>query len=1457
MTLDGLLPRLVHAVERLGLPGPSRSERRAWVGDGRAHIEVHTGGEPGSEALGGGLERELAALPGVSWAQMNGTLGRLVVDYDQGELSTDDLIDSIATVEHAFEAHREPFPNDRPEHPADPEPFERDVAELGGDLVGLVSHLVRRGATRRPPLLDQTASALALLDAVPVLRRGLERLFGTHTTDVGLALAGAVLHGLSGRATALLVDVALRWALASETVAARRVWEAREPDLCGEPTGAPMPPLERVPRPVPLPSGPVERYSNGAALLAVVAFWGTLLMGRTTRDAADVLLTGMPKAATVGRQVFAARLTRILAGRGTVPLDTGTLRRLDRVDTVVLDAAAMLSGRWELGEVAPFGAPDADDLGVLAAGMLDVDRPDAVQERGGWRLAPLRRDLPLPRGGPSRVRRLRRGGAMPLALTRAGRLVALVQARRALDPLARELAAAARRGGNLLVVAGTDGTVARRLDADQTVPGGSGLTGSIRRLQRAGRVVTLVATDKRAALRAADVGVGVLTPETPVPWGAHLLCGPGLATACVLAEATATSRQVSRRGARLALYGSLFGALMAVAGPPGGAVRRALTTVDGAALVSIAAGAWSGASVARRRPSPPEDTTPWHGLPAEAVLRRLGTSGDGLGAEEAARRHGADEPGPTAQPAPTNLAKATVEELNNPLTPVLGAGAGLSLAGGSPTDAVLLGVVAFLDALIDGVQRVGTDRALRRLIDASAARVRLRRDGTEVEATADELVPGDIVLLEAGDVVPADCRIVEAAALEVDESSLTGESALAEKQVAPTSAAAVADRRSMLFEGTVVAAGEAVAVVVATGGATEVGRSTAAARAGAATTAGVEARLQALTRVTIPIAIGAGAVLVAAAGFRGRPVRATIGTAISLTVAAVPEGLPVVATLAQVSAARRLSRRNLLVRNMRTVEALGRVDVLCFDKTGTLTEGRLRLRRVSDGATNDAADELTGARREVLETALRASPDARNGTRLPHPTDQAVVSGAERAAVGIGDWETVAELPFEPARGFHAVLGRTGEAHRLVVKGAPEIVLPRCTTWRGPRGRRPLDDAARRVIAAELELLTGRGDRVLAVAERAASGRADLQEDRVERLELRGLIGLADPVRPAAAAAVAGLRRAGVQVIMLTGDHPGTAEAIGGELGLLNDHPVITGPVLDALSDRDLDDVLPRVTLFARVSPEHKVRVVHALRRAGRVTAMTGDGANDAPAIRLADVGVALGKRGTNAAKEAADLVVTDDQVETIISAIIEGRAIWASVRDAIAILVGGNLGEIAFTLLTGAIGGDSALNARQLILVNLLTDLAPSTVLAMRPPHRLSSEDLLHEGPEASLGATLYRQVAARAATTSAAAGAAWALAGRGGPSPRRQTIGLVALVGAQLGQTALDSDGDPVVLAASLLSTGALAGVVQTPGLSRFFGCRPLGPLGWATGLGAAALATAASTAASRRSPAPPSVA
>lgn len=462
----------------------------------------------------------------------------------------------------------------------------------------------------------------------------------------------------------------------------------------------------------------------------------------------------------------------------------------------------------------------------------------------------------------------------------------------------------------------------------------------------------------------------------------------------------------------------------------------------------------------------------------------------------------------------------------------------------------------------------------------------------------------------------------------------------------------------------------------------------------------------------------------------------------SLAVAAVPEGLPFVASVAELAAARRLSTRNTLVPNPSTIEALGRVNVLCFDKTGTLTEGHITLRYVSDGHTGGTVEDLSPELKQVVITGLRASPryDKRP---IPHPTDRAVIEGAEKLGLtpdeGLDSdtWKRVDELPFEPGRGYHAVLGQGGSGQLLSVKGAPEIVLTGCKNMLRGHKTIPLDASLRAELDKEMNRLAHQGYRVLAVAERPASDRSDLDESRVDGLTFLGFLGLADPVRPTAAESVGRLVRAGVRVVMITGDHPSTAEAIAAELNVLDDGRTMTGPEVDALDDDDLIKVLPEVSVFARTTPAHKARIVSCLRRAGEVVAVTGDGANDAPAIRTAEVGIALGSRATQAARAAADVVVTDDRIETIVDAIIEGRAMWGSVRDALSILLGGNLGEIVFTVASSLIAGQNVLNARQLLLINLLTDMLPSMAVAVRPPASTSPEKLLAEGPEASLGAS------------------------------------------------------------------------------------------------------------------------
>jgi cation-transporting ATPase I len=874
-----------------------------------------------------------------------------------------------------------------------------------------------------------------------------------------------------------------------------------------------------------------------------------------------------------------------------------------------------------------------------------------------------------------------------------------------------------------------------------------------------------------------------------------------------------------------------------------GAEQRTMNLVNIASAVALANGTRLAARLARRPLPVWRDEVPWHELDGPTVLARLGSAPDGLPEEEAAIRRPPEIPPP---PPALLLVRAVTAELLNPLTPVLAAGAGLAATVGSVTDAGLIGGLTVLNAVIGGVERFRAERAIERLEGSSARGVLVRRAGAEHLVDASELVPGDVIRLRTKELVPADCRILEASTLDVDESSLTGESLPVPKSPPASYETAVAERTSMLYEGTAIAAGEATAVVVATGAATQMRRSDSLLPF-EPPPSGVEARLQTLTSLAGPVALGSGGLLAGAAALRGLPLRRVVDSAVALTAAAVPEGLPLLATVAQLSAARRLADRGALVRSRRAVEALGRVDVACVDKTGTLTEGRIALVAVSDGETETPVNghELSSGVLDILAAGLRAAPDSARQD-LVHAEDRALAQEASEAEVaadrGAVAWRRVAELPFEPGRGFHAVLGANHESALLAVKGAPEVVLAHSSSSRNGAGPVRMTEARRRRLMASARRLARRGLRVLAVAERPVEAGATLDEGLVDGATFLGFLAYSDPIRATAAAAVRNLRRAGVEIVMMTGDHPNTAESIATELGLVNGKRIMTGPEMDELSDDELSANVSGVAVFARVTPLHKVRVVRALQAAGKVVAMTGDGANDAQAIRLADVGIAFGEQATPATREAADLLVVDNRIETIVDALLEGRALWASTREAAAILVGGNLGEVAFTVAGTLATGRPPLNARQLLLVNLLTDAAPAMAIAVRQPTRPSPEQLLREGPEASLGAPLVENIAWRAVITGAGATGAWLAARATGTRAHASTVAMTALVGAQLGQTLLVGWRDPVVVASGLGSAALLAGVVQTPGLSHFFGCRPLGPVGWGISGAASAAAAAA---------------
>jgi cation-transporting P-type ATPase I len=1270
------------------------------------------------------------------------------------------------------------------------EPFPADRPDHPGDhepfvreLVALVADGLGVGAAvtgrlaRLARLPVEAAALIPYVQAQPWLRHRLDAALGTGPVDVGLAVTSALASALSQGPLGLVVDAGRRVLLLREIDGANRVWRERAPELTVS--------AELADRPAPGdPGGPA--VSGGPAPET----------------------GGGPPATPADVYADRAGVASLIAAAGTL-LASGQLRRAS---------------------------------GVMLAGM-----PRAAREGVEAFAACLHRVL-ADRGvlcfDPGALRRL--GGVdtivVEAALLGPDSADGADGADDGLAAGARTLVDAAHAADCMVVVAGGDDALLDRLGADLLVDGDDGLTASVHMLQDDGCGVLLVARSPSPALRAAGCSLGVLDDQGRPPWGAHLIAGErGLADASFLVDAVAVAHEVSRQSTALSLGGSGLGALLAATAPsPAPAPGRALAAVNMAALAAMGNGVRAAAALARHRVASTEERPPWHALPADQVLALLESGTAGLTDDEAARRRAAL---PAADERRLGLYRAFVEELANPLAPVLAAGAGLAAAAGSPSDAALVGSVVGLNALIGAAQRVRVDRAVSALEDATDdGALQVRRAGELRSLAAADLVPGDIVVLESGDAVPADCRLLKTEGLELDESSLTGESLPVAKRPEPSQAAAVADRSSMVYEGTAVAAGAAEAVVVEVGAATEAGR----AAAGESVIArGVEERLGELSRVTVPVAVAGGMIVSGAALLRTQSLRQAISPGVSLAVAAVPEGLPLLATVAQLAAARRMSARGALARNPQAIETLGRVDMLCVDKTGTLTGGAIRLGVVTDGEDECAANDLSPGCVRIVAASVRASPEARAGVDLPHLTDRAVLEGAAAANVTVDEqlqsWTRQAELPFEPGRGYHAVLGRNGRTGLLCVKGAPEVVLPRCDTWAHPAGSRPLDDRARERLEETVERLARRGHRVLAVAERETSDRRDLEDDRVHQLQLLGFLGLVDPVRPEATDGVARLQQAGLRVVMVTGDHPSTAEGIARELGIANAGQLMTGVVLDELSDEKLDLQLDAVTVFARVTPSHKVRIVEAYRRLGHTVAMTGDGANDAPAIRLADVGVALGENATPAARGAADLVVPDGRVETIVAAIVEGRSVWGSVRDALAILLGGNLGEMAFTVVGSVAGGRPPITPRQLLLVNLMTDVAPGMAIALRPPLDVEPEDLLREGPDASLGSALHRAILVRALATSVGAGMAWTCARLTGLQRRATTVALAGLVGAQLGQTLVSGGRDPLVVLAALGSAALLVGIVQTPGLSQFFDCTPLGPLGWGIAVGSSVAATA----------------
>ncbi len=754
----------------------------------------------------------------------------------------------------------------------------------------------------------------------------------------------------------------------------------------------------------------------------------------------------------------------------------------------------------------------------------------------------------------------------------------------------------------------------------------------------------------------------------------------------------------------------------------------------------------------------------WHAISTADALQRLDSRAEGLSREEAARRLQRFGPNVLREEKRVSPWAIFLGQFKNFLILLLLAATVISLLLGETLDAIVIFAIVIASAALGFYQEHRAERAIQALKAMASPVASVLRSGEDLAIPAAEVVPGDVILLTAGDRIPADARLLLAANVRVDEASLTGESTAVEKDaslVLPPDTA-VGDSRNMVFAGTVQTYGRAHAVVTATGMETQFGR--------------IAGLLQEVEEEPSPLAqkmdfigkrLGVACLIISAVimglgVLRGHPVLEMFIWGVSLAIAAVPEALAAVVTGSLAIGVERAARRKAIVRLLPAVETLGCTTVICSDKTGTLTKNEMTVRQlyvggrildvtgvgfepsgtfVSDSQRLDPRGDLA---LERLLTAGALCNDALlledNGTwRVKgDPTEGALVVAAAKAALDAGDlrrlWPRLGEIPFESERKRMSTLHRAADGSLLVyVKGAPELLLDRCSHWEGRGGREPLTAEIRREIQERNDTMARGALRVLGVAYRTVGGQAPPSTaDALEvDLTLLGLVGMIDPPREEVKLAIRSCREAGIRSVMVTGDHKLTAAAIARELGLLgagdkDSRRVLEGKDLDRMTEEELTRIVEDVGVYARVSPEHKMKIVGAWKRRGHVVAMTGDGVNDAPALKRADIGVAMGITGTDVTKEASDMILMDDNFATIVAAVEEGRIIYDNIKKYLVYLLSANLGEIFVLGFAGLVGLPLPLLALHILWVNLTTDGPPALALGVEPPE----PDLMRRPP-------------------------------------------------------------------------------------------------------------------------------
>ena len=727
----------------------------------------------------------------------------------------------------------------------------------------------------------------------------------------------------------------------------------------------------------------------------------------------------------------------------------------------------------------------------------------------------------------------------------------------------------------------------------------------------------------------------------------------------------------------------------------------------------------------------------WHTMKKEEVLHRLQTDSRlGLSEDQARSRLMKYGPNRLAEKKKQGVLLRFFAQFRDFMVLVLLGAATISFATSwvqgdrEYIDSIIILAIVIVNAITGVIQESRAEKAIEALQKLSAPHARAVRGGRVVHLPSEELVPGDLVLLETGDFVPADIRILESGSCRAEESILTGESVPSAKEgnMVCSREAPVGDRKNMLFSGTSIADGHAAGIVTETGMHTQMGRIAGMISQESAPETPLQKRLARTGKVLGLAALGTCAFIFVLGLFQQVAPLEMFMISVSLAVAAIPEGLPAVVTIVLAMGVRRMAGKRAIIRRLPAVETLGSASVICSDKTGTLTCNRMTVTRVWDGKT--FVPPTSPSARESLELAsLCTNCREQGGKVLGEPTEAALVSACPTPKESLdARHPRVEEIPFSSSRKRMATVHRLPQGgFRVIVKGAPDMLAGLCSRIRQEGRDLPLTAGEKAKLLRQNEAMASQALRVLGVAFRDMTRLPENRADLEKNLTFCGLIGMIDPPRPEAEKAVRLCRQAGIRPVMITGDHAATAAAIAGQLGILQKGgKLLTGKELDAMDARTLQKEVPKCDVFARVSPEHKVKIVRALQNSGEVVAMTGDGVNDAPALRAADIGCAMGKGGTDVARAASDMILTDDNFSTIVSAVREGRGIYQNIRKTIHFLLSCNIGEILLVLCAFLLHLPVPLLAIQLLWVNLVTDSLPALALGTEP----AEKDIMRQKP-------------------------------------------------------------------------------------------------------------------------------